>query len=89
MSFDERTAVARNDEPLVEVPATLEEWKDKAIELWCLLDDVDTYGDMFKPEHSPYFTAVNGKVALRHKILETDGHRVVNTAKTRTHPSHM
>lgn len=64
---------------IVENPATLEEWKEKAEALWALLDDIDTFGDMYKPEITPYFKAVNKKAAERFKVLQSDGYRIVNT----------
>ncbi len=64
---------------LIEKPATLEEWKEKAEKLWQLLDDIDTYGDMYKPEINGYFKAVNKKAAQRHDILQSDGYKLFNT----------
>lgn len=64
---------------LVEKEATLEEWKAKAEALWQLLDDIDTAGDMFKPEINPYFKYVNKKAAERFKQMESDGYRIINT----------
>jgi hypothetical protein len=66
--------------PLVEMPATLEEWKAKAEALWTLLDDIDTYGDMYKPIRSPYFRAVNKKAQGRFAHMESDGHKIINTS---------
>ncbi len=66
-------------EELIEKSATLEEWKYKAERLWALLDDIDTYGDMFKPEQTPYFKAVDEKSRERHKILQSDGYKIINT----------
>lgn len=68
--------------PLIEVPATLEEWKAKAEALWALLDDIDTYGDMFKPEQTNYFRAVNKKSQGRFAHMESDGYRIINTPST-------
>ena len=71
---------------LIEKPATLEEWKEKAEKLWQLLDDIDTYGDMYtfavfrpQPEINGYFKAVNKKAAQRHDILQSDGYKLFNT----------
>ena len=64
---------------LIEKPATLEDWKKKAETLWQLLDDIDTYGDIYKPEINGYFKAVNKKAAQRHDILQSDGYRLLNT----------
>jgi len=59
-------------------PATLEEWKEKAETLWQLLDDIDTYGDMYKPKIDGYFKAVNKKASERHKVLYSDGYKLIN-----------
>lgn len=67
------------DKGLVEKPATLEEWREKAEKLWAMLDDIDTYGDVFKPKASAYFAAVNNKAAERHDILKSDGYKILNT----------
>ena len=64
---------------LKEKPATLEEWKLKAEELWKLLDDIDTAGDMFKPEINGYFKYVQKKVEQRFKQMESDGYKIINT----------
>ena len=69
---------------MVEVPATLEQWKSKAEALWKLLDDVDTYGDMFKPEHTAYFKAVNYKLGERFKHMHSDGYVIINVIETST-----
>ncbi len=61
-----------------EKPATLEQWIEKAETLWQLLDDIDTYGDMYKPPINEYFKAVNKKASERHKILYSDGHKLIN-----------
>ena len=82
MSEDTKGAVlGRNKsgfENVKEKPATLEEWKEKAETLWQLLDDIDTYGDMYKPEINRYFKAVNKKASERHKILYSDGYKLIN-----------
>jgi hypothetical protein len=64
---------------MIEKPATLEEWKAKAEKLWAILDDIDTYGDMYKPEITAYFKAVNKKAAERFDVLQSDGYRILNT----------
>lgn len=64
---------------LIEKPATLEEWKAKAEALWALLDDIDTAGDIFKPEITAYFKYVNRKAAERFKEMKSDGYRIINT----------
>jgi len=50
------------------------DWKKCAEELWGLLDDIDTYGDMYHPEITAYFKAVNKKAARRFEWLESDGY---------------
>ena len=50
------------------------ETKDNQIkQLWQLLDDISTAGDMFKPEMSEYFQYVNKKCEERSKVAESDG----------------
>ena len=63
---------------LIEKPATLEEWKAKAEALWILLDDIDTAGDMFKPEITAYFKYVNRKAAERQTHMQSDGYIILN-----------
>lgn len=55
---------------------TAVEWKNKAEALWKLLDDIDTLGDMIKPEVSPYFTNVNKLVGRRFQHLHSDGYNL-------------
>jgi hypothetical protein len=50
------------------------EYKKIAHELWELLDDIDTYGDMFKPEQTHYFKKVDKKAAERFKYAYSDGY---------------
>ena len=50
--------------------------KERAEALWGLLDGIDTCGDMFHPEITPYFKAVNKKAAERHKFLESNGYEL-------------
>lgn len=64
---------------LIEKPATLEEWKAKAEALWILIDDIDTAGDMFKPEITAYFKYVNRKASERHSHMQSDGYLILNT----------
>ena len=67
---------------LVEVPATLEQWKAKAEALWAIIDDIDTYGDMFKPTHTPYFIAVNKKQRQRFNHMYSNGYDIINVVET-------
>ncbi len=53
-----------------------EEYKKIAEALWSLLDDIDTAGDMFKPEITNYFKYVNKKAAERFKYAKSDGYRI-------------
>ena len=50
------------------------DWKECAEALWLLLDDIDTYGDMYHPEITAYFKAVNKKVARRFEWIVSDGY---------------
>ncbi len=75
-------AIALNDSTiLIEQPATLEQWKTKAEELWKLLDAIDTASDMFKPEFTAYTKYVDKIVAKRGNYLESDGYNIINTTK--------
>jgi hypothetical protein len=49
-------------------------WKEKAEQLWQLLDDIDTLGDALRPEQTPYFDAVERLHRRRHEILKSDGY---------------
>ena len=52
------------------------DYKKMAEDLWDLLDDISTAGDMFKPEHTPYYKYVNAKAEKRGKYLESDGYKL-------------
>ncbi len=72
--------VTSGSEPVLsEKPATLEEWKAKAEALWILLDDIDTAGDMYKPEINGYFKYINKKIAKRFRHMQSDGYEIINT----------
>jgi hypothetical protein len=58
----------------VERTLTADEWRTKAEKLWELLDDIDTYFDMLKPEMEAFERMVNAKCQERHKELESDGY---------------
>ena len=76
---DSPEAIAlQSNQEIVEIPATLEQWKAKAEALWGLLDDISTCGDMYKPEHTKYFIAVERKCNQRGKYLTSDGYRIIN-----------
>jgi len=51
--------------------------KDEQIKiLWCLLDDISTAGDMYKPEINNYFDYVNDKCEERSKVADSDGYTI-------------
>lgn len=54
----------------------LEQAKGDILKLWALLDDISTYGDMFKPEITRYFEAVNRKADGRFAVCTSDGYKV-------------
>lgn len=47
-----------------------------ALELYEALDDIDTLGDMLKPEIDAYFKQVQVHHRRRHRFSWTDGHGV-------------
>lgn len=47
-----------------------------AYALWELLDDISTFGDMYKPEINPYFEAVSRQCEKRHRYLSSDGYEL-------------
>ena len=50
------------------------DWESAAKELWRIIDDIDMYGDHFKPKRTDYFYAVCNKAKDRFAILESDGY---------------
>ena len=44
--------------------------------LYSFLDEIDTAGDIFKPEITPYFEAVQVYHKKRHLIATTDGYSI-------------
>ena len=58
-------------------------WKQIAEELWQLLDDIDTFADMFHPDRTPYQHAVAAKAAKRFEFLESDGLFLTENCLTR------
>ena len=52
------------------------DFKRAAIDLWQIIDDIDTYSDMAKENDEAFRKAVENKVHERHKILESDGHNL-------------
>ena len=59
-------------------------WKQIAEELWQLLDDIDTFADMFHPDRTPYQRAVAAKAAKRFEFLESDGYDLFLTGNRLT-----
>jgi delta-aminolevulinic acid dehydratase/porphobilinogen synthase len=47
-----------------------------ALALWDLLDDIDTYSDMLKPDKSLFYMKVMNKVRKRFKYMGSDGYTV-------------
>ena len=45
--------------------------------LWSLMDDIDTAGDMFKPEINNYFKYVQKKVEGRVGLFTSDGYKIL------------
>lgn len=76
-------AMNSNGDNLTDHPATLEEWKAKAEALWCLLDDIDTASDMFKPEQTNFYKYVMKRAKLRFDHLKSDGYELFNTGNKR------
>lgn len=48
--------------------------RGEVMRLWSLLDDIDTAGDMFKPEINSYFRYVNDKAQERFNHIISDGY---------------
>jgi len=55
----------------------VEKLRNIAINLWDLLDDVDTASDIFKPNnpksYKAYYNHINGKISKRFLSMVTDG----------------
>ena len=51
-------------------------WEAIARELWALLDDIDTAGDMFKPPINSHFKYVNMKAEQRFRVASSDGYEL-------------
>ena len=49
-------------------------YKRAAIQLWQIIDDIDTYSDLAKDNDVLYRKLVNKKQGERHAILVTDGY---------------
>lgn len=52
------------------------EWRSIAMQLWQLLDAVDTLGDQLKPLNSSYFNRVERILKKRFDLLASDGHNL-------------
>lgn len=48
-------------------------YKQIAKRLWDLLDAIDTYSDMMKPEKTAYYNAVMARAGDRFKYMSSDG----------------
>jgi hypothetical protein len=56
---------------------TAEKWKQIAIKLWELLDDISTASDMFKPEMNSFYNYTMKKTEERGKYMESsDGYNL-------------
>lgn len=51
-------------------------WEERTKALWKLLDDIDTVGDVYKPERNHYFKYICKKVAQRFQYLKSDGYEL-------------
>ncbi len=49
-------------------------WEEIAKNLWCLLDDIDTASDMFKPVKNNFYKYSMKKCEARHKYGYSDGY---------------
>ena len=53
-------------------------WKKAAIDLWQMLDTIDTFSDMYKPagpdSYKAYYHAVTQEHQKRFKVLTSDGY---------------
>lgn len=52
------------------------DFKQAAIQLWKIIDDIDTYSDMAKGNDKAFRNAVEKKVRARFNILESDGYHL-------------
>lgn len=58
-----------------------ERMREKAEALWCLLDDISTAGDMFKPDlKDPFVAYVLRKCEERGEHFISDGYKLFVTA---------
>jgi len=52
------------------------DFKKAAVDLWRMLDDIDTFSDMAKGNNKAFREGVEEKVRERHRILESDGYNL-------------
>ena len=52
------------------------DFKKATIELWQMLDDIDTFSDMAKDNDKSFRDAVEKKVSERHRVLASDGYNL-------------
>lgn len=62
------------------------DYKAEAERLWCLLDDISTAGDMFKPEINGYFRYVCDRAEKRSLIIKSDGYKLLWPNETGSEP---
>ena len=49
-------------------------YRSEAEKLWGYLDDISTYGDIYKPEINNYFKKVSELCEFRHENITSDGY---------------
>lgn len=58
------------------------DWEKIARSLWDLLDNISTFSDQHKPEHTPYIKAVHDEAEKRNQYMHSpDGRELVPTEK--------
>jgi hypothetical protein len=67
-------------------PIALREIKEGSLEsiLMGIIDDIDTAGDMFKPEIDNYFRFIQSKIELASKLIVSDGYKLYYTEQYKT-----
>lgn len=65
--------VEKLQQQIAEEKAKSEKYLNECKRLWGLLDDISTYGDMYKPEINNYFKAVSVKCSGRDGLLASNG----------------
>lgn len=68
-----------NFNELINIELTKDQWQKISLELWSLLDDIDTGLDMYKPEMNNFTKYVSYKVGQRFEWLTSDRYRVFPT----------